>query len=206
LAFKYRNPVIIAGDGYLGQITGRVDLPAKMVVPGLPAWAVHGDRGHRANLINSFRLDESDLEEFNISLNDKYRRMAKNEQRAEQYLCEDADWLIVSSNTPARIAKGAVRTLREKGVKAGLFRPITLWPFPVDDLVPLLSQGKDIVMVEAGPGQLEDELRLALSYSKLDRRPYIDRVQRYGGVLPQPAEMIEKVIQLEASRNGNRVL
>lgn len=210
LAFKYRNPVIIAGDGYLGQITGRVDLPKEMVKPGLPAWAVHGDRGHRANLINSFRLDESDLEEFNISLNDKYRRMAKNEQRSERYLCDDANWLIIASNTPARIAKGAVRTLRSKGIKAGLFRPITLWPFPVDDLVPLLKRGKDIVknivMVEAGPGQLEDELRLALSYSSLDRIPYIDRVQRYGGVLPQPADMVEKVIQLEASRDGNRVL
>ena len=206
LSFKYRNPVIIAGDGYLGQITGRVELPSEMVKPGLPSWAVYGDRGHRKNLINSIHLDESDLEEFNIRLIDKYDRMAKNEQRSESYLTEDADWILVASNTPARIAKGAVRTLREKGFKVGLFRPITLWPFPIRDLLPLLKKAKGIVMVEAGAGQLEDELRLALSYTEQDQIPYIDRVQRYGGVLPQPAEMIEKVIQLEASRNGKRIL
>lgn len=206
LAFKYRNPVIIAGDGYLGQITGRVDLPNEMVEPGIPNWAVYGDRNHRANMINSIRLAELDLEAFNIQLLDKYRRMTNNEQRSESYLCEDADWLLVASNTPARIAKGAVFALREQGIKAGLFRPISLWPFPIRDLLPLLKTGTRIVMVEAGAGQLEDELRLALSYSKMADQPHIDRVQRYGGVLPQRDEMIEKVIQLEASRNGKRVL
>lgn len=206
LAFKYRNPVVIAGDGYLGQITGRVDLPDEMVKPGLPSWAVYGDRGHRANLINSIRLAETDLEEHNRMLIDKYRRMTKTEQRAELYLCDDAEWLLIASNTPARIAKGAVRTLRDRGVKAGLFRPITLWPFPIRDLVPLLKNNAGIVMVEAGAGQLENELRLALSYSKVDRKPYIDRVQRFGGVLPRHAEIVDKVTELEASRNGIRVL
>jgi len=206
LSFKYRNPVIIAGDGYLGQITGRVDLPKEMVVPGVPNWAVYGDRNHRANLINSIRLAEPDLEAFNERLLDKYRRMTKNEQRSERYLCEDADWLLVASNTPARIAKGAVAELRERGLKVGLFRPVTLWPFPIDDLLPLVNAGKHILMVEAGPGQLEDELRLALSYAKATVKPFIDRVQRYGGVLPERREMIEKIIRLEASLNGKRVL
>jgi pyruvate/2-oxoacid:ferredoxin oxidoreductase alpha subunit len=206
LSFKYRNPVIIAGDGYLGQITGRVDLPSEMVKPGIPNWAVYGDRNHRANLICSIRLAELDLEAFNKQLLDKYRRMTHNEQRSEKYLCDDAEWIMVASNTPARIAKGAVAALREQGIKAGLFRPITLWPFPIKELLPLVEAGKNIVMVEAGPGQLEDELRLALSYSKTTKTPSIDRVHRYGGVLPQRDEMVDKIIQLEAMRNGKRVL
>jgi pyruvate/2-oxoacid:ferredoxin oxidoreductase alpha subunit/NAD-dependent dihydropyrimidine dehydrogenase PreA subunit len=206
LAFKYRNPVIIAGDGYLGQITGRVDLPPQMVRPGLPEWAVHGDEAHRANLINSIRLAEHDLENHNISLNEKYRQMTEAEQLSDSFLCEDAEWLVVASNTPARVAKGAVRSLRDRGIKAGLFRPVTLWPFPINDLLPHAKRVKGIVMVEAGPGQLEDEMRLALSFADRDGPPFIDRVQRYGGVLPQRMEIVEKVIALEASRNGQRVL
>ena len=206
LSFKYRNPVIIAGDGYLGQITGRVDLPDEMVKPGIPNWAVYGDRNHRANLINSIRLAESDLEAFNQLLIDKYSQMTKNEQRSERYLCEDAEWVLVASNTTAQTAKGAVAVLREQGIRAGLFRPITLWPFPIRDLVPLVKAGKKIIMVEASAGQLEDELRIALSYSEIAKKPYIDQVQRYGGVLPQRDEIVNKVNQLEASRNGKRVL
>jgi len=206
LAFKYRNPVIIVGDGHLGQITGRVDLPKELVEPGVPAWAVHGDREHRANLINSIRLFEPDLEAFNIGLNEKYRRMKKAEQRSERYLCDDAEWLIVACNTPARIAKGAVAELRERGVKTGLFRPITLWPFPIDDLLPVLEGIRGIVMVEAGAGQLEDELRLALSYGQMGQKYYIDRVQRCGGILPDQDSIVSKVIELEASRNGKRIL
>ncbi len=206
LSFKYRNPVIIAGDGYLGQITGRVDLPDEMVKPGIPNWAVYGDRNHRANLINSIRLAESDLEAFNQLLIDKYSQMTKNEQRSERYLCEDAEWVLVASNTTAQTAKGAVAVLREQGIRAGLFRPITLWPFPIRDLVPLVKEGKKIIMVEASAGQLEDELRIALSYSEIAKKPYIDQVQRYGGVLPQRDEIVNKVNQLEASRNGKRVL
>ncbi|MDX1740160.1 MAG: hypothetical protein R3178_02665, partial [Rhodothermales bacterium] len=184
----------------------RVDLPAEMVKPGLPEWAVFGDEGHRANLINSIRMAETYLEDHNKLLIDKYRRMTDSEQRSDEFLCDDAEWLVVASNTPARVAKGAVRTLRDRGVKAGLFRPITLWPFPIDDLLPLAKKAKGIVMVEAGPGQLEDEMRLALSFADRSAPPFIDRVQRYGGVLPQRMEIVEKVIALEASRNGKHLL
>jgi pyruvate/2-oxoacid:ferredoxin oxidoreductase alpha subunit len=206
IAFKYRNPVVVVGDGYLGQITGRVDLPPDMVQPGLPAWAVYGDEGHRSNLINSILLAERDLEAHNRHLNEKYERMQDEEQRADRYLCDDADWLVVSVNTPARIAKGAVRRLRDKGIKAGLFRPVTLWPFPVRHLVPLLGRARGIVMVEAGPGQLESEMRLALSYTDIEKVPPIDRVQRYGGVLPQGLEIVKKVAALEAESHGEHIL
>jgi pyruvate/2-oxoacid:ferredoxin oxidoreductase alpha subunit/NAD-dependent dihydropyrimidine dehydrogenase PreA subunit len=205
LAFKYRNPVILAGDGYLGQITGRVDLPDHTVKPGIPAWAVYGDAGHRANLINSIRLSESELEEHNIHLNEKYSRIAAEEQRSECFRCDDADWIIVACNTPSRMARGAVQTLRSRGIRAGLFRPVTLWPFPMRNLTPLLSEARGVVMVEAGPSQLEDEMRLALSRSGL-QTPYIDRVVRFGGVLPQKEEIIRKITSLEVASNGRSVL
>ena len=206
LAFKYRNPVIIVGDGYLGQITGRVNLPRYMVKPGIPAWAVYGDEMHRRNLINSIRLAEADLEKSNILLIEKYDRITREEQRADLFHCNDAEWLIVACNTPARIAKGAVQALRDDDIKAGLFRPITLWPFPVQHLVPLLEKAKGVVMVEAGNGQLEDEMRLALSYIGTAKMPCIERVQRYGGVLPQQQEIVDKITALEVSCNGQRVL
>ena len=191
LSFKYRNPVIILGDGYLGQMTGRVILPREMVKPGIPRWAVWGDEMHRRNLTSSIVLDESDLEAHNHHLNAKYEAM-RAEAAADLFMCEDAEIVLVACNTPARMAKGAVRELRHAGVKAGLFRPQTLWPFPVDALVALLARAQRIVMVEASPGQLEDELRLALSHAGVAPPP-IDAVRRMGGHLPQQQEITAAV-------------
>jgi pyruvate/2-oxoacid:ferredoxin oxidoreductase alpha subunit len=193
LSFKYRNPVVLLCDGYLGQMTGRVDLPREMVKPGMPEWAVPGDAAHRQNLICSIFLAEADLEAHNHHLNRKYAEMARNEQRADLYRCDDADVLVVACNTPARMAKGAVETLRAGGVRAGLFRPLTVWPFPIDALAPLLPRARRIVVVEASPGQLEDELRLAVSRAGL-ALPEVERVHRYGGILPQQGEIVEHVL------------
>jgi pyruvate/2-oxoacid:ferredoxin oxidoreductase alpha subunit/NAD-dependent dihydropyrimidine dehydrogenase PreA subunit len=193
LSFRYRNPVVVLADGYLGQMTGKVELPRSMVKPGLPDWAVWGDAGHRRNLIASIRLLEADLEAFNLHLNAKYALIAAEEQRADLYRCDDAEVLIVAANTPARMAKGAVRSLRDAGWKVGLFRPVTLWPFPIRRLEPLLARARRIVVVEAGPGQIEDELRLALSHAGIVP-PAIGSVRHMGGVLPQPQEIVEKVL------------
>jgi pyruvate/2-oxoacid:ferredoxin oxidoreductase alpha subunit/NAD-dependent dihydropyrimidine dehydrogenase PreA subunit len=196
LAFKYRNPVIILGDGYLGQMTGRVNLPEKMKKPGIPEWAVYGDLDHRGNLICSILLSEVDLEKHNIHLNEKYARIAAAEQRADLFHTDDAEILVIATNTPARMAKGAVQELRDRGVKAGLFRPITVWPFPIDLLKPALKHTRRIVVVEASPGQLEDELRLALSHAGIAPPP-IDHVRHYGGILPQQGEVVEAVLRGE---------
>ncbi|MGD2215995.1 MAG: 3-methyl-2-oxobutanoate dehydrogenase subunit VorB [Gemmatimonadales bacterium] len=193
LAFKYRNPVVLASDGFLGQMTGRVTLPSHMVKPGLPEWAVYGDEMHRGNLHTSILLIEPDLEAHNIRLNEKYERMSRDEQRAENFRCDDADWVIVACNTPARMAEGAIQVLRDRGVKVGLFRPISLWPFPVDALLPLVGRAKGLIFVEAGAGQLEDELRLALSHAGVTKLPPIDRIRHFGGVLPQQQEIVEKI-------------
>ena len=193
LSFAYRNPVVVLGDGYLGQMTGRVHLPSYCVRPGLPSWAVWGDAAHRGNLISSIFLSEADLEAHNVHLNEKYARM-QAEARAELFLCDDADVVLVACNTPARMAKGAVRQLRSSGVKAGLFRPQTLWPFPIDAFLPLLSRAERIVVVEASAGQLEDELRLALSHAGARSVPDLESIRRYGGVLPQQSEIAAAVL------------
>jgi len=193
LTFKYRNPVVILGDGYLGQMTGKVNLPDHMIQPGIPKWAVNGDAQHRGNLINSIFLSEMDLEAHNIYLNDKYRQMAENESRCETFMAEDAEVLIIATNTPARASKGAVQDLRNQGIKAGLFRPITVWPFPVKQLIKVLPQVQRIVMVEASNGQLEDEVRLALSLAGYQNLPVISSVRHFGGMLPQQTEVVAHI-------------
>jgi pyruvate/2-oxoacid:ferredoxin oxidoreductase alpha subunit len=171
-------------------MTGKVSLPRTLTRPGMPGWAVPGDAAHRRNVISSIVLAESDLEEHNRYLDRKYAAMAAAEQRADLYRCEDADILLVATNTPARMAKGAVRTLREQGIRAGLFRPQTIWPFPIDALRPLLGHARKIVMIEASAGQLEDELRLALSHAGLGHDLTWSNVRRQGGMLPSQKEIV----------------
>jgi pyruvate/2-oxoacid:ferredoxin oxidoreductase alpha subunit/NAD-dependent dihydropyrimidine dehydrogenase PreA subunit len=196
LAFEYRSPVIIVCDGYMGQMTGRVTLPESVTKPGLPGWAVYGDAAHRGRINTSIDLNEAGLEARNVHLNAKYASMTEQEQRADQFHCDDAEWIVLACNTPARMAKGAIRALRQQGIKAGLFRPITLWPFPITALIPFLEQARGVVVVEAGPGQLEDELRLALSYANGARVPPIHHVRRMGGVLPSQQAIVEAVSDL----------
>jgi pyruvate/2-oxoacid:ferredoxin oxidoreductase alpha subunit len=199
LAFQYRNPVVILGDGYLGQMTGKVQLPDRMVVPGTPEWAVAGDRAHRGNLICSIDLQESELEQRDLRLDEKYARMSASEQRADLHHCDDADVVLVACNTPAQLAKGAVKELRDEGIRVGLFRPITLWPFPIDALRNLIPGARHLVVVEASEGQLEDEVRLALSHADLQPPP-ISHVRRQGGILPSMAEIVHHVRGLEGVR------
>ncbi|HTV10941.1 MAG TPA: 3-methyl-2-oxobutanoate dehydrogenase subunit VorB [Acidimicrobiales bacterium] len=193
LAFKYRNPVLVLGDGYLGQMVGKVQLPDAMVVPATPGWAVHGDGPHRGNLICSLELDPLELERHNEHLNEKYHEMTLLEQRAERYYCDDASVVLVACNTPSQLCKGAVQQLRGEGVKAGLLRPVTIWPFPIDDLCAVLSGAEHLVVVEASSGQLEDEMRLALSHAGVHAPPPVSHVRRMGGVLPTQDEITEHV-------------
>ena len=197
LAFRYRNPVIVVVDGHLGQMTGRVTLPDALVRPGLPGWAVSGDGAHRGNAITSIDLSEPDQELHEQRLLAKYAAIARAEQRAERFRCEDADVLLVAANMPARLAKGAVEALRGEGIRAGLFRPQTLWPFPIDPLRPLLGRARHVVVVEASEGQLEDELRLALSHAGIEGTR-ISHVRRLGGILPSQREIAEAVRRVAA--------
>lgn len=197
LGFRYRNPVIVLADGYLGQMTGKVRLPREMVKPGLPDWAVYGDASHRSNLICSIELSEQDLEVHNQHLMKKYEQMETREQRADCYFCDDAEIVIVACNTPSRMAKGAVEELRRAGVRVGLFRPVTLWPFPITIFERAISEARKIVVVEAGNGQLEDEMRLAMSKAGIMNYLPIEHIQRYGGVLPSKQAIVDQILAEE---------
>jgi pyruvate/2-oxoacid:ferredoxin oxidoreductase alpha subunit/NAD-dependent dihydropyrimidine dehydrogenase PreA subunit len=199
LSFKYRNPVIIAADGYLGQITGRVNLPDHMIDPGLPDWAVWGDGDHRDNLVSSIFQDWAELEAHNEKLSEKYRVMQREEQRASLFKADDATVLVVACNSPARMAKAAVERLRREGNRVGLFQPVTLWPFPIDNLRPLLDRVTQVVVVEASDGQLEDELRLALSHEGKGGIEF-HNVRHMGGILPEEHEVVDKVHEIMGVR------
>jgi pyruvate/2-oxoacid:ferredoxin oxidoreductase alpha subunit/NAD-dependent dihydropyrimidine dehydrogenase PreA subunit len=196
LTFKYRNPVIVAADGYLGQITGRVNLPDYMIEAGLPDWAVYGDAAHRGNLLSSIFQDWVDLEQHNEKLSAKYRLMEQNEQRSKTYKVEGARTLVLACNTPARMAKAAVERLRREGRPVGLFQPISVWPFPIDHLRPLLEKAERVVVVEASDGQLEDELRLALHHAGIAGTE-IHHLRHMGGILPTDQEVYDKVKALQ---------
>ena len=168
LAMKYRHPVVIAADGYLGQMTGRVCLPETMMEPGIPEWAVWGDEMHRGNLITSIYLNESDLEAHNIHLNEKYERMIEpSEQRADLFFCDDAEWLVVACNTPGSHGQGGGRGDAQGGCQGRSLSadlPVAL-PHRPATRVAATSTHTALLVVEAGNGQLEDELRIALSYA-----------------------------------------
>jgi pyruvate/2-oxoacid:ferredoxin oxidoreductase alpha subunit len=200
LSFKYRNPVIVLAGGYLAQMTGKVTLPRNMVVPGVPDWAVNGRATHRQNVITSIFLTETDLESENRKLLNKYARIAAREQRAELFHCDDAEILLVACDTPSRMAKGAVSELRSRGIQAGLFRPVALWPFPIAALAPLLERAHRLVVVEASPGQLEDEMRLAMSRAGIQWTAPIESVRRLGGVLPAHEEIVARVLETASTQ------
>lgn len=192
LSFKYRNPVIIAADGFLGQITGRVTLPDHLVDPGLPDWSVWGDAAHRGNLHSSIFQDWVDLEKHNELLCAKYEVMQATEQRSTGYRLDGARTLVIACNTPARMAKAAVERLRREGRPAGLFQPLSLWPFPIKALEPLLKTAQRVVMVEASAGQLEDEMRLALHHANVPQVE-IHHLRHMGGILPTDEEIYQVV-------------
>ena len=173
-------------------MTGVVRLPATALRPALPEWAVWGDRTHRHNLVSSIHLAEDDLAAHNEHLDRKYAAITRREQRAELFRCDHVETLVIACNTPARMAKGAVQDARGRGIAAGLFRPISLWPFPINELAPLLERIERIVVVEASSGQLEDELRLALSHAGITPPP-ITHVRRGGGILPQQSEILAAI-------------
>jgi 2-oxoglutarate ferredoxin oxidoreductase subunit alpha len=170
-----------------------VQLPNYLVKPGIPKWAVYGDRQHRGNLVSSIDLQELDLEKFNQHLQDKYESM-KAEARAESSMTADAEVVLVAANTPARAAKGAMKSLRDQGIKAGLFRPVTIWPFPVEPFKALLPTARRIVVVEANAGgQIEAELRLSMSQAGVEKLPPVTHVRRSGGMLPAQSEIVDHV-------------
>jgi 2-oxoglutarate ferredoxin oxidoreductase subunit alpha len=184
LADEYRTPVIVVGDGMMGQMMEPVELPPFRKDLPKKEWAITGAGKGPSRFIRSLLLDVHVEEDHNWKLYRKYQRIERREPRSELHATEDAELVVVAYGTAARIAKGAVRRLREKQMKVGLFRPITLWPFPSKELVGLAASVKKFLVFEMSMGQMVEDVKLALN-----GRVPVDLYGRPGGVVITPVEL-----------------
>ncbi len=189
VADRYRTPVMILADGMLGQMMEPVVMPEpKESLPEKP-WATCGHRHERAhNVVNSLYLTAEALEDLNVKRYERYAVIERDEQRAETFLTEDADIVVVAFGASARVSRSAVVAARERGMKVGLIRPITLWPFPIKAIESTIPTARAYLSVEMNMGQMVDDVRLAV----LGRHP-VEFFGRTGGVIPTPAEVLEKL-------------
>ena len=194
LADKYRNPVLVLGDGLIGQMMEPVEFKTEIKPEDLPPkpWSTTGCKGRAPNIINSLYLAAEQLEEHNWHLQRKYAEMVKNEKRFETYNTEGGcDVLVVAYGTVARIARTAIDEMKGKGVKVGLFRPITLWPFPTEALWETAEKSSKVLTCELSCGQMVQDVR----YAMMGRRP-VEFYGRVGGMVMGPEEIIEQVEKL----------
>jgi len=194
LAFRYRNPVVILGDGVLGQMMEPVIFPEMNDSHPLPHWAVGNRAKNGQRVIHSSYLSNEDMEQQVLKLFKKYEVIEKKEVRYEKYFCEDAKLLVAAYGTTARIAKQAVELLREKGIPAGLVRPITLWPFPYCAFNELLNI-EAVLSIEMSMGQMFEDVKLAA-----DGRVPVYHYGRTGGMIPSSKEIVEKTLEIWAGR------
>jgi len=190
LAFKYRNPALILSDGAIGQMMEKVYLnPQKPRSSESPEWATTG-KGTREdrNIITSLDLDPDGQEQFNHKLIEKYAEIEKNEVRYEEFHCDDAEYLLVAYGTSARVCQKSVQIAREHGIKLGLLRPVTLFPFPKKRIAEISSRVKGILSVEMSSGQMVEDVQLAVN-----GRVPVKHFGRMGGIVTTPDEVVEHV-------------
>jgi 2-oxoglutarate ferredoxin oxidoreductase subunit alpha len=200
LAEKYRTIVFVIADGMIGQMMEPAELPPMRVVrEDHPGWALTGAKGRQHNVITSLYLREEDLEALNERLQEKLSRIEAEEVRYDEWLTDDADILIVAFGTVARICRTAVREARNKGIRVGLLRPITLWPYPEARLRELAEQAEAILVVEMNAGQmLQDVQRIVAEHTP------IRFLGRMGGVIPMPDEILSALEAIRAEHPGVR--
>jgi len=185
LADSYRNPVIVLADGILGQMMEPVKIPVrKRKKAFVKDYVVTGAKGRPARIITSFSMDPKDLEDHNWKLFRKYQRMEQREIRYETFLLEGAEMAVLAYGTAARIARGAIKRLRKEGLKVGMVRPITLWPFPAKIIQETAKHLRDFFVFEMSTGQMVEDVRLSL-----EGKGHIHFHGRPGGVFSTPAEL-----------------
>ncbi len=189
LSDKYRNPAVVLTDGFVGQMMEPLELELREAVAPEKPWAVKGTPETRANLISSIYLEPDDLEEHERRLEAKYIRCEQAEVRYEQYRSEDAEVLLVGFGIVSRVLRSTVDSLRREGVRAGLFRPITLWPFPSKALAEAASTVQKVLDVELSNGQMLEDVRLALNGNVP-----VEFYGRVGGNVPSVEELHGQVI------------
>lgn len=196
LAFKYRTPAMILTDGVIGQMMEKVKLPAfkprrtdEEVKKQCP-WATLGrDKDGTRHIITTLELDSATQEEHNRNLQRKYEQITDEVTMFEEVQCTDADYIIVAYGSCARIAKKAVEIAREKGIKVGLIRPITLWPFPSDVIRKYAERIKGFLVVEMSAGQMVEDVRLAAHC-----QTPVEFYGRLGGIVPTPDEVVDALV------------
>lgn len=192
IADKYRVVCMILGDGYLGQMSEPCVLPEYVKTFPSKPWALTGRTPDRQNNIAlSLRLngDDYDLNKHTKELFENYENIQNNEAAAETYMCDDADFILTGYGTAARVCKKAVKVLRDQGIKAGLFRPITLWPFPQKELEAACANAKKILTVEMSMGQMVQDVKLYSGHKVSD----VDFYGEPGGIIPKVDAIVEKV-------------
>jgi len=189
LADKHRNPVVLLTDGYLGQTMEPVVLKEKPESPEFDrSWVVDGAKGREKRVLASYSLTNEIGEANNLIWEKKYKEIQETEQRWEEFHTEDAEYLLVSFGTTGRICKSTVLNARKKGIKLGLIRPITLWPFPEKAFIPYKDKVKGIVTVELNTGQMIEDVKLSVE-CKMPVHLY----RRQGGMLPTENEILDYV-------------
>lgn len=193
LAFKYRNPAMILSDGVIGQMMEKVVLPpfkprrTEEEIKKECPWATVGrTKNRKPNIITSLELKSEVMEERNLHLQEKYNTIQEKEVRYETQQMEDADYIIVAFGSAARIAEKALELAREEGLKVGLFRPITLWPFPQKELAEAAQGKKGVLVAEINAGQMVQDVRLAINNTVK-----VEHFGRLGGIVPEPEEIVK---------------
>ncbi len=199
LADRYRNPAVILTDGYIGQMMEPLELPAKAQDAPEKPWAVAGTAATRNNLITSIQLEPDALEAHIRKLEGKYAQAAEREVRYETFLTDDAEILLVGYGIISRILRTVVEELRARGMRAGLFRPITLWPYPAAALRQVADHCACVLVSELSTGQMVEDVRLAL-----DGRVPVVFYGRCGGNVPLAEEMVQRVLQPSACGVGSQ--
>jgi 2-oxoglutarate ferredoxin oxidoreductase subunit alpha len=193
LADKYRNPTMILGDGSIGQIMEPVELPEVEPKPPAKPWALTGCKGREKNIVRSLYLLAGPLEARNIILQRKYREIEAHEQRHAEYMMEGADVVVVAYGTVGRVVQTAIAKVREEGIRVGLFRPITLYPYPKDALSSLIDQTKVFLVLEMSAGQMLEDVELVVK-----GRVPVEFQGWLGGRVPTPTEAAEKIREMAA--------
>jgi pyruvate/2-oxoacid:ferredoxin oxidoreductase alpha subunit len=188
VADKYRTPVYVVADGYIGQMMEPVKFPKPLTDLPRKDWAVYADKESKDNLISSIYLDPHELEKHNQKLQEKYADIEKNELLYEEFMLEDADYVVMGYGIISRVLKTAVEKLRAKNIKIGLLRPITLFPFPKKQIYNLAIKNRQFLVVEMSNGQMVDDVRLSV-----EGKTTVGFYNRMGGVVPSTDEIVEHI-------------
>ncbi len=193
LADKYRMPVMILADGTMGQMMEPVNINANEIESYAKPWATNGTKNHSGrNIINSLSLTPNELEEWNLSRYKKYAVIEKEEVMYEEFMMEDAEICVVAFGIAARVSKNAIMEARNKGIKVGMIRPITLWPFPKEVLKNASEKCKAFLSVELNMGQMVDDVKLSINCAKP-----VYFYGRTGGVIMSPEEVLDEIYKIE---------